>query len=51
MENQNINNAELPKEIKSELGKVAECYAILTDGIDRTIDIQPKTKSHREYER
>ena len=40
-----------PKEIKSELGKVAECYAILTEGIDRTLDIQPKTKSHREYER
>ena len=40
-----------PKEIKSELGNIAECYAILTEGIDRTLDIQPKTKSHREYER
>lgn len=40
-----------PKEVKSELGKIAECYAILTDGIDRTLDIQPKVKNHREYER
>lgn len=40
-----------PKEVKSELGKIAECYAILTDGIDRTLEIQPKVKNHREYER
>lgn len=39
------------KEVKSELGKIAECYAILTDGIDRTLEIQPKAKSYREYER
>ena len=40
-----------PKEIKAELAKVAECYQILVEGIDRTLDIQPKAKSHREYER
>lgn len=40
-----------PKEVKSELGKIAECYAILADGIDRTLEIQPKVKNHREYER
>lgn len=40
-----------PKEVKSELGKIAECYATLTDGIDRTLEIQPKVKNHREYER
>jgi len=40
-----------PKEIKAELAKVAECYHILVEGIDRTLDIQPKAKSHREYER
>ena len=40
-----------PKEIKTELSKVAECYQIIAEGIDRTLDIQPKAKNHREYER
>lgn len=40
-----------PQEIKSELSGMSECYQILAEGIDRTLDIEPKAKNHREYER
>lgn len=40
-----------PQEIKAELAKTAECFAILTEGMDRDIGINSKTKTNREYER
>lgn len=40
-----------PQDIKAELSGMAECYKILIEGIDRTLDIEPKAKNHREYER
>lgn len=40
-----------PQEIKAELSKPSECFEILADGIDRTIDMQPKTRGNRENER
>ena len=40
-----------PQDIKLELSGVAECYQILTDGIDRSLDIEPKAKNHKEHER
>lgn len=40
-----------PQDIKAELGKAVECFQVIKDGIDRTIDIQPRNRSNREYER
>lgn len=40
-----------PQDIKAELGKAVECFQVIKDGIDRTMDIQPRNRSNREYER
>lgn len=40
-----------PQEIKSELGKGRECFEILTEGMDRDVGMQSRTKINREYER
>lgn len=40
-----------PQDIKVELGKAVECFQVIKDGIDRTMDIQPRNRSNREYER
>ena len=40
-----------PQEIKQELGKGAECFEILAEGIDRTLGMNSRTKSNKEYER
>ena len=40
-----------PQEIKQELGKGAECFEILAEGMDRTLGMNTITKTNREYER
>lgn len=40
-----------PQEIKAELGKSVECFQIIKEGIDRTIDMQPRNRQNKEYER
>lgn len=40
-----------PQDIKAELGKAVECFQVIKDGIDRTMDIQPRNRSNTEYER
>ena len=40
-----------PQEIKQELGKGAECFEILTEGMDRTLGMNSRTKANKEYER
>lgn len=40
-----------PQEIKSELGKGRECFEILTEGMDRDVGMQNRTKINRGYER
>ena len=40
-----------PQEIKAELAKGAECFGILTEGMDRYMGINGKVKTNREYER
>ena len=40
-----------PQEIKQELGKGAECFEILAEGMDRTLGMNSRTKSNKEYER
>lgn len=40
-----------PQEIKQELGKGAECFEKLAEGMDRTLGMNTKTKTNREYER
>ena len=40
-----------PQEIKAELAKSAECFSILTEGMDIYMGINTKTKTNREYER
>ena len=39
------------QEVKAELAKGAECLQILTEGMDREIGMNSKTKTNREYER
>ena len=39
------------QDIKAELGKSLECFRTIKEGIDRTMDIEPKSKSNRSYER
>ena len=41
----------MPQEIKQELGKGAECFEILAEGMDRTLGMNTITKTNREYER
>ena len=41
----------MPQEIKQELGKGAECFEILAEGMDRTVGMNTITKTNREYER
>ena len=40
-----------PQEVKQELGKGAECFEILAEGMDRTLGMNTRTKTNREYER
>lgn len=40
-----------PQEIKQELGKGAECFEILAEGMDRTLGMNTRAKTNREYER
>ena len=40
-----------PQEIKSELGKGRECFEMLTEGMDRDVGMQNRTKINRGYER
>ena len=40
-----------PQEIKQELGKGAECFEILAEGMDRTLGMNTRTKTNKEYER
>lgn len=40
-----------PQEVKQELGKGAECFEILAEGMDRTLGMDTRTKTNREYER
>lgn len=39
------------QEVKQELGKGVECFEILAEGIDRTLGMDTRTKTNREYER
>ena len=39
------------QEVKAELAKGAECLQILTEGMDKEIGMNSKTKTNREYER
>lgn len=39
------------QEIKAELSKSAECFSILTEGMDREIGVNNREKNNREYER
>ena len=40
-----------PQEVKQELGNGAECFEILAEGMDRTLGMNTRTKTNREYER
>lgn len=40
-----------PQEIKTELAKTAECFSILTEGMDISIGANTKNRNNREYER
>ena len=40
-----------PQDIKAEIAEPVECFQVIADGIDRTMDIQPRTRNNREYER
>lgn len=40
-----------PQEIKAELSRVTECFSILTEGMDRDIGMNTRTRSNIEYER
>lgn len=44
-------NEMLPQDIKTELGKSLECFQVMKDGIDRTMENPIKNRNKREYER
>lgn len=39
------------QDVKAELGKSLECFRVIKEGIDGTMDIEAKNKSNRSYER
>ena len=39
------------QDVKVELGKSLKCFRVIKEGIDGTIDIEPRNKSNRSYER